>query len=182
MRELSLHILDIITNSIEAGATRVILLIEELESQNRLRIVVRDNGRGMSPEILKQVMDPFTTTRTTRPVGMGLPLWSQAAERSGGKIEIFSPEGQGTTVVAEFRLHHLNRAPLGDIAGTMVNLIVSAQDVHFYYLHCTDSGCFGFDSYWLYGRMAETGESLYALLPKATAEINWKLKCINSKA
>lgn len=182
MRELSLHILDIITNAIEAGATRVILLIEESALHDRLRIVIRDNGRGMPPELIRQVTDPFTTSRTTRQVGMGLPLWAQAAERCGGGLDILSQEGCGTTVDAVFRLHHLNRVPLGDIAGTMINLIIGAQDVHFYYRHHTDRGCFGFDSYWFYARMAESGESLYALAPKATTVIGERLRRIDSRA
>jgi len=180
MRELSLNILDIVTNSIEAEASRVIICIEELHRDNIFRIRIRDNGRGMSREIQKKVLDPFVTSRTTRPVGMGLSLLSQAARQAGGTVAIQSALGKGTTVTAEFKKNHLNRAPLGDIAGTVVNLIISNMDVHFYYLHQTDFGRFGFDSYWIFARMAEQDCSVYELVEPAKEHIKIKLSAIQS--
>ena len=94
MRELSLNILDIITNAIEAEASRVILHIDENKVQNRLSIRIRDNGRGMSQEFVRQVMDPFVTSRTTRPVGMGLSLLHQLARQACGDLDIQSELGQ----------------------------------------------------------------------------------------
>jgi len=182
MRELSLHILDIVTNSIEAGATRVLIFIEELLSRNTLRLVVSDNGRGMSQQLVDRVIDPFTTSRSTRPVGMGLPLLNQAALRCDGSMKIDSQPGRGTRVQATFRLNHLNRAPLGDMAGTVVNLIIGAQQVHFCYCHTTDAGRLFFDSYWMYGRMAEQEASLYSLVEPAKTQILADLKRIGSRA
>lgn len=182
MRELSLHILDIVTNSIEAGATRIVVGIDEIVAKNLLILKIKDNGRGMAQEMIEKVIDPFVTTRTTRKVGMGLPLLHQASTRAGGDLKITSALGVFTLVTASFKLNNLNRVPLGDIAGTVINLILGTPDVHFYYSHRTEQGCFGFDSYWFYGRMAEQDCSLYSLVEPARAVIQQKLKAIQSLA
>jgi anti-sigma regulatory factor (Ser/Thr protein kinase) len=180
VRELSLHILDIVTNSIEAAATRIIIWIEESAKNNLFSIIVRDNGRGMSQELIDRVTDPFTTSRTTRAVGMGLPLLQQAAGSCGGSLHISSEPGKGTTLQAGFQKNSLNRAPLGDISATMVNLIIGAPDVHFLYGHRTDQGYFTFDSYWIYARMGELDCSQYMLVDPAQKWINDKLLQIGS--
>lgn len=182
MRELSLNILDIVTNSVEAEALRVILYIEESIKSNLVRITIRDNGRGMDPETVQKVIDPFVTSRSTRSVGMGLPFWNLAAMQAGGHMEIKSEKGVGTVVIAEFQLNNLNRAPLGNIAETWVNLILGAIDVHFYYLHRTDNGVMRFDSYWLLARMAEQECSIYELVAPAKETIKRRLKEIGSIA
>ncbi len=180
MRELSLHILDIVTNSVEAEASRVILWIDESIAGNLLRIRVRDNGRGMTRAMIDRVTDPFVTTRTTRAVGMGLPLLQQAAASCGGRLEIESQPGRGTTLQATFAHNSLNRSPLGDIAATVVNLIIGAPEVHFVYGHRTDGGYFTFDSYWFYARMAERDCSQYMLVEPAQQWIQEKLVLIGS--
>lgn len=180
MRELSLHILDIVTNSIEAQASRVIIHIEELGAQNVLRITVRDNGRGMTPEMIEKVVDPFVTSRSTRPVGMGLPLFKMAARQSQGDLRIVSAPGKGTTISADFKMNDINRSPLGRIAETVVNLAAGAVDTHLCYVHRTDSGRFVFDSYWIFARMAETESSLYDVLGPAKQYIEDKLKLVGS--
>jgi len=182
MRELSLHILDIATNSIEAKSSRVIIAIEESVAKNLLRITLRDNGSGMSAEMLEKVGDPFFTTRTTRSVGMGLSLFRQAAQQCNGDLSIDSALGKGTTVLAAFRLNSLNRVPLGDMAETMVNLILGAQNVHFCYVHRTDHGKFCFDSYWLLARMAEQNCSIYDVIDPAKEWIRHELQRIQSIA
>jgi len=181
MRELSLNILDIVTNSIEAQASRVILTIEELGRENLFRIRIRDNGRGMSEEMTRKVLDPFVTSRTTRSVGMGLPMLSQQASMSGGSVTIKSTLGVGTLVTAEFKNNNLNRAPLGNIADTVVNLVIGSLDVHFYYIHKTNQGRFCFDSYWMLGRAAEQDCSLYDLVEPAKETIRKKLLLIHSQ-
>ena len=181
MRELSLHILDIITNSTEAEATRIILWIEESARQNLFAITVRDNGRGMTQAMIERVTDPFVTTRTTRSVGMGLPLLRHAAVSCGGDLHIASQLGRGTTLRAVFLNNSLNRSPLGDIAETVVNLVFGAPDVHFVYGHRTDEGYFTFDSYWIYARMAELDCSQYALVEPAKNRIREQLQHIGSK-
>ncbi len=124
MRELSLHILDILQNSVEAGATWVELSIEEDLAADRLTIIVRDNGRGIPPDSLVYLFDPFYTTRKTRHVGLGLPLLKAAAERCNGGVAIASEVGVGTTVTASFQHSHLDRAPLGDMTGTLMSFIL----------------------------------------------------------
>jgi hypothetical protein len=182
VRELSLHILDIISNSIEAEASRVLLVIEELKSQNLLRIRIRDNGRGMSDDFLAKVLDPFVTSRSTRSVGMGLSLYKHASEQAGGKFHLESKLGVGTQVTAEFQLNNYNRAPLGDISNTIVNLIVGALDVHFLYLHKTDLAWFSFDSYWMFSQMDKRECLIYDLVGPAVSRINQRLKQIVSYA
>jgi hypothetical protein len=121
---LSLHILDILQNSVEAGATRVALTIDEDLAANRLTITVGDNGRGIPPDKLSKLFDPFYTTRSTRHVGLGLPLLKAAAERCNGDVILASEVGVGTTLIATFQHSHLDRAPLGDLTGTLLTFIL----------------------------------------------------------
>ena len=146
MKELSLHILDIVQNSVKAGAEQIEITIEESRKKNRMAIEIIDNGCGMSPEFLKRVTDPFTTTRTTRKVGLGIPLFQLAAQQAGGDFAIWSEPGTGTKVTAVFQKDHIDRAPMGDIAGTMVNLIQTSPQIRFLYHHRTDCGAFDFDT------------------------------------
>ena len=127
MKELSLHILDIAQNSISAGCTRLELSLTEQDGQ--LTLVIGDNGRGMTPEFLSSVTDPFTTTRTTRKVGLGLPLLRMAAEQTGGSLAIESTVGVGTTVTVRFCSGHIDCPPLGDMAGTVALLVQGAPEV-----------------------------------------------------
>ena len=140
MQELALHILDIVQNSLAAGATRVEIRIQENLKQDLLVIEVQDNGKGIPPMILPQVTDPFLTSRTTRPVGLGLSLLKAAAERCRGSLEVHSAEGRGTTVTARFQLNHFDRAPMGDMGETMGVLVTSNPGVDFYYEHRVDGG------------------------------------------
>ena len=109
MRELSLHLLDIVQNALEAGASRVQITVNEDARHNRLTITVEDNGRGMDAEMLARVADPFFTTRKTRHVGLGIPLFKAAAQRCAGDLIITSEPGQGTKVVAEMQRDHIDR-------------------------------------------------------------------------
>jgi hypothetical protein len=138
MLELSMHILDIVQNSLAAGSTRVEIRIREDLPADLLMIEVRDNGRGISEAMLPRVTDPFVTSRTTREVGLGLPLLKEATERCEGCLEVRSEEGQGTTVSARFRLDHFDRAPLGNMGETMGILIAGNPQVDFLYEHWVD--------------------------------------------
>ncbi len=132
MRELSLHILDILQNSAEAGATLVALTIEEDLAADWLTIVVCDNGRGIPADVLSHVFDPFYTSRKTRHVGLGLPLLKAAAERCAGDVVITSEVGVGTTLTATFRHSHIDRAPLGDLGATLLSFILGGTcDLHY---------------------------------------------------
>jgi hypothetical protein len=143
MRELSLHILDALENSLEAGATSIELVIEEDLVADRLAITIRDNGRGMSEDQLAHIFDPFFTTRSTRHVGLGIPLFKAAAERCNGGLTVTSQLGEGTVLQATFQHSHIDRAPLGDMPGTLLAIILSGScDVH--YVHRVDGREFEF--------------------------------------
>ena len=181
MRELSLNILDIVMNSVEAEATRIILVVEEIASRNLIRIRIRDNGRGMSDELKARVLDPFVTTRTTRSVGMGLSLFRQIAVACNGDLTLTSMLGKGTTVTITLKLNHLNRPPMGQIADSIVNLIMGSLDIHFCYFHSTESGRLRFDSYWMFGRMAERDCSIYDMSAIARDHLNAELERIRAR-
>lgn len=129
MKDLSLHLLDIAQNSIKAAAT---LIIIELEYRmGKLHFNITDNGCGMEPEILKKVTDPFTTTRITRKVGMGLPLLKLSAEMTGGSLVVGSVKGKGTIVQAEFFVDSIDRIPAGDMDETMKVLIQANPELDY---------------------------------------------------
>lgn len=127
MRELSLHILDIACNSVSAEAKNISIDIDICADADLVTITVADDGKGMDAQTLALAHDPFTTTRTTRKVGMGLPLLGLAAKMSGGGMEIVSDKGVGTTVKATFKITSVNRVPMGDLAETLLTLTLSAE-------------------------------------------------------
>jgi len=135
MEDLSLHILDIVENSIEAKATKIIIRVVEDIKRDLLTIEIKDNGKGIDKENLNKVFDPFYTTRTTRRVGLGLPLLVQAAKEGGGGIKIESNPGKWTKVKATFQYSHIDRRPLGDMEKTITTLIVGNPGIHFIYKH-----------------------------------------------
>ncbi|MBF4695379.1 ATP-binding protein [Fusibacter ferrireducens] len=135
MRELSLHILDIAQNSIKAEAeTLRIVVIEDLE-QDKLIIKIKDDGTGMDSETVAKVVDPFYTTRTTRKVGLGIPLFKSSAEACDGHFEIKSQLGAGTEITAEFKHSHIDRVPLGDMPETIVTIINACDQMDLIYTH-----------------------------------------------
>jgi len=146
MRELSMHILDIAQNSIAAGAKMVRIDVAEDHAADTLTITVADDGSGMDLNTVERVRDPFVTSRTTREVGLGIPLFAAAAERCGGGLEIISAPGVGTTVRAVFGLSHIDRAPIGDMAGTLMALSVCNPDVDFVYNRAQGDESFHFDT------------------------------------
>ena len=146
MKELSLHILDIAKNSVKAKADCIKITVDEEEEKNLLTIEIEDNGCGMSEEFLKTVKDPFSTTRTTRKVGMGISLFEAAANQCGGRLDIFSEKGKGTKVCVYFEYNHIDRAPLGDMAGTIVTLISGSPEINFIYTHTKNGQTFKMDT------------------------------------
>lgn len=146
MRELSLHVMDIAENGIAAGANLIEIRMAEDKKGNRLRMSIKDNGRGIPPDLLHKVIDPFYTTRTSRRVGLGLSLLRDAAARCDGNFQIGSEEGQGTEVSTSFRLDHIDLAPLGDMASSVVSLIMGNADVDFVYAHDVDGKVFRMDT------------------------------------
>ncbi|MDY0343387.1 MAG: ATP-binding protein [Lentimicrobium sp.] len=146
MKDLSLHILDIVQNSISAGATEIKISILENQGKDQYLIEITDNGRGINADDLGRVTDPFFTSRTTRKVGMGLPLLKQNAERTGGNMSISSTPGKGTSINAIFGLSNIDRPSMGDIGGTLAMLISSNPIIRFIYSHTTAAGSFKLDT------------------------------------
>lgn len=146
MTELSLHILDIIQNSLVAGARMIHLTIIEDLTNDFYSIEIADNGKGMDQNEVKQSEDPYYTSRTTRNVGLGLPLFKQAAQQCNGSFSIQSELGSGSRVMAIFSHQHIDRQPLGDIAGVICLLISSNPNVEFIYEHLTNFGKYTFDT------------------------------------
>ena len=144
MKELSLNILDIVENSVKAGASLTEIIINE--SEENLSIVIKDNGCGMTDEVVKGVIDPFYTTRKTRSVGLGIPLLKLAAEQTGGFITIISNTAEesalshGTEVTASFNKSHIDFTPLGDVISTVKTLIQGHPDRDFLFVHRLKSG------------------------------------------
>lgn len=146
MRELSLHVYDLLENSIAADATLIELIVNDSLKDNIYSFTIKDNGRGMSPDFLAKVTDPWTTTRTTRKVGIGLPLIKMNSENCGGGMLINSEVGKGTTLKFWFQHDHIDRPPMGDISGTIVMLSSQYQNIRFIYTHITDDGEYTFDT------------------------------------
>jgi len=131
MDELSLNILDITQNSIAAEATLIEIDIEENDVSNSLVIRVKDNGKGMSEDLLKTVDNPFITTRSTRKIGFGISFLKEAAEMTGGAVEIESKQGVGTIITANFVKNHIDRQPIGDLTDTIITLVTLNPDINF---------------------------------------------------
>ena len=138
MQEISLHILDLAQNSLEAGATLVAITLAESTARRTLDIRIADNGRGMDKETAARAADPFFTTRKTRPTGMGIPLFKMAAELSGGWFSLRSAPGKGTELSAQCHTGSLDLAPLGDMSATMLALISANPGRDFLYRRSID--------------------------------------------
>lgn len=146
MRELSLNVLDIAQNSISAKASLIEIEVSQSTEDKELLIGIYDNGKGMTKEQVQSVIDPFFTTRTTRKVGLGIPLFKMAAEMTGGHLEIESEVGVGTKVKAFFRTDHVDFTPLGDLTSTIVILITMNLHTDFLYTRSLDEKKFTVDT------------------------------------
>ncbi len=146
MRELSDNIMDIAQNSISAGAALTEVHVKVSHADNLITFVFKDDGCGMSEELVKSVTEPFTTTRKTRKVGLGLPLLKQTAEMTGGTMDIQSTVGEGTVVTATFGLDHIDRPPMGDVAGAWFSLVVMNPEKDFLFTYDYDGQVFTFDT------------------------------------
>lgn len=135
MEDLSLHILDIAENSIDANATKIEIKIIDSEAEDTLTLQIKDNGKGMDEETIKRLKDPFFTTKSVRRFGLGIPLLAQAAEECRGRLSIDSSPGRGTTITAEFQRSHIDRKPLGDIGATIAVLISGHPEVDFVFIY-----------------------------------------------
>jgi anti-sigma regulatory factor (Ser/Thr protein kinase) len=146
MQDLSLHILDIAENSIEARARKVEVRLTEDSQQDRLVLEIEDDGQGMDQETKQQALNPFFSTKTTRRIGLGLPLLAEAARAAAGWFTLDSQPGRGTHIKAVFQLSHIDCKPLGDIAQTLVALILGNPRTDFVYRHSVNGKHFEFDT------------------------------------
>lgn len=146
MEDLSLHILDIVENSVAAKADTIEIRISEDKKKDSLSIEVIDNGEGMDEDTVKKALDPFYTTRTVRRFGFGLPLLSEAAKAANGHLSIKSKKGEGTKIKADFQYSHIDRQPLGDISQTIVILIIGNPDIDLLYVHKKNDHTFSLDT------------------------------------
>ncbi|MEW6607968.1 MAG: ATP-binding protein [bacterium] len=146
MEDLSLHILDIVENSIRAGAKRVKIKIDENLKKDVLKIEMNDDGFGMDEETVKKATDPFFTTKKARKVGLGLSLLAQAANECDGKFEIKSKKGIGTKITASFKHSHIDRKPIGDMKQTIMTLIAGNPEIDFFYQHKKENLTYSLDT------------------------------------
>ena len=138
MEDISLHILDLAENGIRAGADLIRIEVREDTTADSLTVEIEDNGRGMTQEYLCKVFDPFVTTRTTRKVGLGLSLFRQSVEEAEGRMTLTSSPGNGARLVAEMKRSHIDRKPMGDLAGTVLCLIEGNSDIDFIFEYSVD--------------------------------------------
>ena len=146
MEDLSLHILDIVENSVAANADTIEIRITEDTERDLLSVEVIDNGIGMDDETVRKVLDPFYTSKTVRRFGLGLPLLSEAAKAANGDLSITSKKGEGTKLRADFQYSHIDRRPLGDMAQTIFTLVMGNPETDFVYVHKKNGHTYKFDT------------------------------------
>jgi anti-sigma regulatory factor (Ser/Thr protein kinase) len=153
VEDISLHILDIAENSVSAGATQITINLSEDNTHDVFTLIVEDDGGGVPDEIGAKVLDPFTTTRLTRKIGLGLPLLAQSARDTGGELTVESAKGSGTVVTATFRLTHIDMKPLGNVAETLVVLIAGNPHIDFLFTYAKKNNAFSFDTRMIKGEL-----------------------------
>jgi hypothetical protein len=146
LKDIALHILDIVQNSIYAGASMVEITVIENTVSDEFKVIISDNGNGMEREMLNKVTDPFFTSRKTRKVGLGIPLLKSRAEQAGGSFLISSVPGKGTELIAIFGHSHLDRPPKGDVAGVISILAGANPGMDFVFRHWFNETGFVFDT------------------------------------
>ena len=178
MKDLSLHLLDIAQNSITAGASKISILICADKERDLLELELTDNGIGMDEDFLKEVVDPFVTTRDSRRIGLGIPLLEASARLASGKLSITSKRFVGTTVKAYFRMSHIDRLPLGDIANTLTALITARPDIVFELILKNNNESFVFNSSEVKERLGEIPITEFEVLTWICEYVNEGVKNI----
>lgn len=140
MKELSLHILDIVQNSVRARASEVEVSIKSISGI--LTISIKDNGKGIEPDMLEIIKNPYTTSRTMRKVGLGIPLFNDTCQLCNGSLDIESQVGVGTKLVAMLEDEHIDKPPMGDIGATISGLMSSYPDINIIFSYCVEENCF----------------------------------------
>jgi anti-sigma regulatory factor (Ser/Thr protein kinase) len=182
VRELALHILDLARNSLEAGASLIVLEIREDPHADTLEIVIRDNGAGMAPEDARRALDAAYTTRTTRRWGLGLPLFRATCERSGGELTLTSVPGEGTRVRALMRLSHLDRPPLGDLGAVVQALACESPHAALHLRNEVNGNAFELDTRELQSELQDVPLTHPGVLHWLRGHVNCGLKEVGSRA
>lgn len=172
LRDISLHILDLTQNSITAGAAKIEISVSADAQRQILTVQISDNGSGMSDAFLSSVTDPFTTSRTTRKVGMGIPFFKLACEQSGGQMAITSKLNVGTSIKGDFVISNIDRLPLGDLGDTVKFLIAGAPETRFIMNLKSDRGEFVFDTDEVKEELGDTPITAYEILQWINEYIN----------
>ena len=146
MKDLSLHILDIVENSVAASASKIEIRISEDKKKDLFSVEIIDNGIGMDKETQQKALDPFYTTKTVRRFGFGLSLLSEAAKAASGHFAIESKEGEGTKVKADFQYSHIDRKPLGDMGQTIITHVTGNPEIDLVYVHKKNSQKYSLDT------------------------------------
>lgn len=179
MKELSLHLLDIAENSINANANHITIIVEENTINDRLILKVIDNGKGMTEKMAQQIVDPFVTERTTRKVGLGIPLLKAAAELCNGYLKVSSEIGVGTELVVEFQRSHIDRMPLGDLTETLIHLVVGNPKTNWTFEYRVNEEVYEFDDQLLKQELEGIPLSEPAVLSYLRNEISSGIKNIS---
>jgi len=146
MEDLSLHILDIVENSVAAQASAIEIRLSEDKKKDVLSVEVIDNGIGMDEETQRRALNPFFTTKKVRRFGLGLSLLSESAKAANGHLSIRSKKGKGTRIKADFQYSHIDRKPLGNIGQTIITLVIGNPDIDIIYIHKKDGHKYVFDT------------------------------------
>ncbi|MEG0829271.1 MAG: sensor histidine kinase [Anaerovoracaceae bacterium] len=178
MNELSLHVMDIIQNSIDADSTIIQTKIQVDEAGKKIIMVIKDNGYGMDKDTLRKVVDPFYTSRTTREIGLGISMFKGAAELSGGDFDIASQKGLGTQVTATFNNHSIDRQPMGNIGNVFFLLLLSHSKIDMKLELASTTGSFIFCSKPFIKAVVASGESNMEAAFKSETLINNQLQVI----
>lgn len=172
MEDLSLHILDIAENSIDAGATRIEIELRIKKSEDKLILKIKDNGKGMDEEMSRLLKDPFFTTKKVRRFGLGIPLLAQSAEECNGRFIVESKPGEGTIVTAEIQYSHIDRKPIGDVGSTISVLIGSHPEKDFIFLYERNGFIYRFDTEEFKRELGDVPINLPSILKLIKEDIN----------
>lgn len=146
MIDLAMHMMDIVQNSIRAKASKIEIDFRESSQSDTFTFSVKDNGSGMTTEMIEKLKDPFFTTRTTRRVGLGVPFLKMSSEQTGGSLKIQSELGVGTTIGAVYKTDNPDCLPLGDLGGYLVLLVIANPEIHFSFRYAIDEKEFSLDT------------------------------------
>ncbi len=182
MKEISLHILDIIQNSIAAEADKITVSIEEMTDRDSLSIEIADNGKGMDPETLARASDPFMTTRKTRKVGLGLSMFKAGVEACNGHFAVRSQIGMGTRVSAVYQLSHIDRPPLGNMTETLLTVVLCNPDIDFEYNHRVGKAAFSFSTQEVKERLGDVPLSYPDVIEWLEGYLNEGINSLNGGA